>query len=218
MATRRSASLDQPLPAAQTRSQHTVERLLAAAEDALRDEGPEGATLRAIADRAGVSLGIVYRRFADKDAVLRAVYTRFFEKASVANRALLNSRDWSRVPPATIAAQLIAGMASGYEANRKFLRALLLYARAHEDRDFRARAEGLRRETFAQVAALFEAHYGSMAHPEPGHAIVFGLTAVASILQDCLLLPERSPKNAKTEVTREVTRMFLCYVGLPSPG
>ncbi|HEV8409634.1 MAG TPA: helix-turn-helix domain-containing protein, partial [Gemmatimonadaceae bacterium] len=125
---------DLPLPATQTRSQETVERLLSAAEDALSGEGVDGATLRAIADRAGVSLAIVYRRFADKDSVLRAVYMRFFERVRAANAAsLARARGRRTRPPAAIATELVAGMIAGYRANRNLIRALLLYARTHED-------------------------------------------------------------------------------------
>src|SRR6185503_11170779 len=48
-----SAAPDAPLPVTQRRSQETLDRLLAAAENALREEGPDGATLRSIAERAG---------------------------------------------------------------------------------------------------------------------------------------------------------------------
>ena len=44
---------DRPHPVLQQRSRETVERLLDAAEATLRDEGCEGATLRAISERAG---------------------------------------------------------------------------------------------------------------------------------------------------------------------
>jgi AcrR family transcriptional regulator len=90
---------DSPLPTEQTRSQETLERLLTAAELVLRDEGPDGATLRAIADRAGVSVGIVYRRFPDKDTVLRAVYMRFFERSAAANATALRDPRLSGIPP-----------------------------------------------------------------------------------------------------------------------
>ena len=67
-----------PRPVRQQRSRETLDRLLDAAEAVLAEEGLEAATVPRIADRAGMSVGAVYRRFPDKDAVLRAVYGRFF--------------------------------------------------------------------------------------------------------------------------------------------
>jgi len=43
-------------------------------------DGAEAATVPAIAERAGASVGAVYRRFPDKDALLRAVCERFLER------------------------------------------------------------------------------------------------------------------------------------------
>jgi len=62
-----------------------LERLLTAAERTLETAGLEGATVPAIARRAGMSVGNVYKRFADKDALLRAVYERFFSEALASN-------------------------------------------------------------------------------------------------------------------------------------
>ena len=63
-------------PVKQARSKRTLERLLDAAEEVLSHDGLEGATVPAIARRACLSVGVVYRRFPDKDALLRTVYER----------------------------------------------------------------------------------------------------------------------------------------------
>src|SRR2546430_13648548 len=65
----------------QARSRLTVHRLVSATEALLAQGGLEAATVPAIASLAGVSVGVVYRRFPDKDNLLRAVYDRFFERA-----------------------------------------------------------------------------------------------------------------------------------------
>src|SRR5215470_5942563 len=106
-------SLDQPLPAQQQRSQATTDLLLEAAEELLREGGADAATLRAIANRAVVSLGIVYRRFPDKDAVLRAVYTRFFERVAAANARGLATLRLRRAPAKRIVATLVTGIGEG---------------------------------------------------------------------------------------------------------
>jgi AcrR family transcriptional regulator len=219
MPPRRRPSPYRPLPATQIRSQETVERLLSAAEDALREDGVDGATLRAIADRAGVSLAIVYRRFVDKDSVLRAVYVRFFERSGAANAAnLLSAGERTDRSPTMIASQLVAGMVAGYRANRNLLRALVLYARTHEDAEFRARAESMNADAFALVVDLFEPHFADMDHPDPRKAVRFAIAAIASLLQDCILFSEKGSAQPfpQNKFQAEVTRMFVQYLGLPS--
>ena len=81
-------------PAKQARSRLTVHRLLSAAEALLEHGGLEAATVPAIAETAGVSVGVVYRRFPDKDALLRAVYERFFSIYGERNGARRAQSSW----------------------------------------------------------------------------------------------------------------------------
>jgi AcrR family transcriptional regulator len=53
---------------------------MAAVELVVREAGLEGATVRAIAAKAGLSVGSVYRRFANKRALLLAVQERFLAR------------------------------------------------------------------------------------------------------------------------------------------
>jgi AcrR family transcriptional regulator len=54
----------------QKRSLLTEERLLAAVINELRESGLEGCTVPAVANRAGVAVGTIYRRYANKDALV----------------------------------------------------------------------------------------------------------------------------------------------------
>ena len=76
-------------PTKQARSRLTLHRLLSATEALLEHGGLEAATVPEIARTAGVSVGVVYRRFAGKDELLRAVYERFFSIYGEQNRARL---------------------------------------------------------------------------------------------------------------------------------
>ncbi|HEY4125614.1 MAG TPA: TetR/AcrR family transcriptional regulator [Rhizomicrobium sp.] len=65
------------LPVQQERSLATRERIVAAAEWAFAEKGYEGARIADIAKRAGCSVGAVYFRFADKDALFFAIVETF---------------------------------------------------------------------------------------------------------------------------------------------
>jgi AcrR family transcriptional regulator len=67
-------------------------RLLEAARQAVAEEGP-GVTIEAIAARAGVGVGTVYRRFASKQALLEAVAGDRIAEIERACRDALNQPD-----------------------------------------------------------------------------------------------------------------------------
>ena len=105
----------------QERSRLTLHRLLSATEALLEHGGLEAATVPAIAEAAGLSVGVVYRRFPDKDMLLREVYMRFFETTFAQNRVQLQIvKD---VSIENLSRALIRGMAEGYRRRRGLLRA-----------------------------------------------------------------------------------------------
>ena len=86
------------LPARQRRSRDTRERLMAAVELVIRDIGLERATVRAIASRAGVAVGSIYRRFPNKRALLLAVQERFLARRAQRISFTLRQRTASHRP------------------------------------------------------------------------------------------------------------------------
>src|ERR1700689_5385215 len=68
------------LPAHQARSRESLARLLKAAAEVLNKDGLERATIPRIAAKAGLSPATIYRRFPDKDALLREVCLRMLEE------------------------------------------------------------------------------------------------------------------------------------------
>ncbi len=77
------------LPASQARSRATRARLLSAAETVFAEKGYDGARLADIADEAGCSVGAVYFRFKDKDALFFAIVESFIGEARRGLAALL---------------------------------------------------------------------------------------------------------------------------------
>ena len=69
-----------PRPPQQARSRETLSRILAAAEAELVARGADEVTIGAVARRAGVSVGAVYRRFEGKEQLLRAIKDRLLDR------------------------------------------------------------------------------------------------------------------------------------------
>src|SRR5947209_9376885 len=145
-------------PAKQARSRLTLHRLLSATEALLEHGGLEAATVPEIARTAGVSVGVVYRRFAGKDELLRAVYERFFSIYGEQNRARLQSMAQLDLPVAALARAIIVGMTQGHMQRGGLLRALIRYARTHHDPGFREAARRMHRDTMRAIVYLLVRH------------------------------------------------------------
>ena len=89
----------------QARSAARVGALLDAACQTMHEVGYEQLTTAMVAERAGASIGTVYRYFPDRVAVLQAVAARNLERVS---QALL--ADLSKSAPATVSAALCTAL------------------------------------------------------------------------------------------------------------
>jgi AcrR family transcriptional regulator len=77
-------------PAKQERSQRNLERIVAAAETVLSREGWDAFTMKAVADEADASVGGIYRRFASKEQLLRAIKDNVLTRADAMHRDIAN--------------------------------------------------------------------------------------------------------------------------------
>ena len=205
---------DLALPVVQNRGKLTLERLLDAAEQMLDFVGLEGATVPAIAAAAGVSVGNVYKRFPDKDSLLRAVYDRFFTDALAANQFALDPDKWTGTPTIELLTTVVAEMVDGYRSRRSLIRALLLYAQTHPDSEFRERAEKLRLESLQLFEALLRGRRSDIGHPHPERAIRFVVVLIGHALQSSVVSEAgtRDLLSSGTETTGELAKIVVGYL------
>lgn len=85
-------------PPKQQRSQQTLERLLDAAEEVVREEGLPGLTVTNVVRKARVSIGAFYRRFPDRDAMVYALQQRNHARALEVYQRQLDTLDVENVP------------------------------------------------------------------------------------------------------------------------
>lgn len=64
----------------QSRSQQRVDSILDTAAQLFTEVGYEAATTNAIAERAGMSIGTLYRYFSDKSTILHALAARYYKE------------------------------------------------------------------------------------------------------------------------------------------
>ena len=87
-----SASARHAQPAKQERSQRNLERIVSAAETVLSRDGWEAFTMKAVADEAGASVGGIYRRFASKEQLLRAIKDNVLTRADAKHKNIAGHR------------------------------------------------------------------------------------------------------------------------------
>ncbi|HXN75195.1 MAG TPA: TetR/AcrR family transcriptional regulator [Gemmatimonadaceae bacterium] len=205
------------LPTVQERGRNSLERLLAAAELTLESAGLEGATVPAIATRAGMSVGNLYKRFPDKDSLFRAVYDRFFSDAFAANEFALDPAKWEGIPTIEVISTLVTGMIEGYRSRRPLICALLLYAQTHPDTELRAHAERLRLQSLELFERLLRARRRDIGHPHPERAIRFVVILLAHALENAVMsegsgISRSDLLSNVPETAAELSRIVIGYL------
>lgn len=200
----------------QERSKLTATRLLEATEAVLEKRGLKGASVPEIARRAGVSPASIYRRFTDKDGLLREVFERFFERAIQVNEEALQPARWSATTLEKSVCALVAGMVTAYSQRSGLLRAIISYSEQHPDSAFRRRALELRERSMAGIEKIVLLHAKEIKHPQPKKAVRIALQLVSLALKERISPRDklRGPALPADELQVELTRMFLGYLRL----
>jgi AcrR family transcriptional regulator len=110
-------ALDLP-PAQQARSRLTQQRILAAGTALLEEGGAELLTIAAVAARAGVSVGSVYRRFGDKDRLIAALQHDMIDKFGA---DIIRRFAPLRTDPAALVASAVSGLTETYQAHERLM-------------------------------------------------------------------------------------------------
>lgn len=203
---------DRPAPyrePRQARSAATLARVLRAAEEIASSSGVEEMTITAVAERAGVAVGTIYRRFDDKDQLITALTERMLERREeyVAERLRAAEPSLSGVMDAYAEALL----QSFADSSRLFPE--LLRARGPRSLDRGARTITELHRLLIEAAAP---HAGQIRRSDPGAALD---TAARAVLGACFHNSVR-PDAATGEAARrryadELSDMAIAYLLTP---
>jgi AcrR family transcriptional regulator len=203
----------------QARSRGSMARLMKAAREILNEKGIEGATVPRVAARAGLSSGSVYRRFPNKDALMRAVILETMEELDAIAASGLTSELADRLSLQAFTEGMIRHRLVSQRQNAKLLRAMLQFTLAHQSVAFKKKVAEVNARSLQRVVDFLLLKRNEMSHPDPRKALPLALTFVTASLQQIIVLDvlprepgERSPES-DNELVEELTRAFLCYVG-----
>lgn len=204
----------------QARSRESLKRLLLATAMTLEEKGLDGATIPVIAARAGLSPGAVYRRFRDKDALLRTLLIQTLESADAYNQTILTPEVAAKYPLPALARRIISTTLQGYRRNAGLMRALTQFSRSHPHAAFRRRVDELEIRNFSRIAEFLLRKREEVRHPDPTTAIPFGLMFIALAVREMVILEVLSkswvpllPGNDE-QLVEELTRALLGYLGV----
>lgn len=96
----------------QERSRRRFEGILDAAAEVFAEQGLEGATVDAIASRAGTSIGSLYQYFPDKRAIFFALAERVLERSRLVFDTLMPAVEAERPPWSELVERVVDGFAA----------------------------------------------------------------------------------------------------------
>lgn len=163
-------------PPQQARSRETLQKVLTSAEHVLSVGGIEDFTVAAVAERSGMSVGAIYRRFSGKEQLLEAVKDQLLEQLETdVAQAIRSAQPGLRgVIDAFTAA--MAGTFSGH--TRTFPELLSVQSAGGAERGLQA-LDAVQRA----LVDVVEPHLGEVARPEPRAAVRF---AARTIIGSCV--------------------------------
>jgi AcrR family transcriptional regulator len=206
----------------QARSRESTRKLLKAAAEVLGQHGVEGTTIPRIARHAGLTPGAIYRRFADKDALIETMIIGILERSDERLRSHLTPAMARQIPLPVLADQLIDSMLVSYRANAGLLRALRQFAQGRNRTPFIAKVRKIEMRTLQYIVDLLLEHRKQIRHPDPRMALFFAVVTLGGALTELILAdPDMKtwraviPKNHEA-LKVELKRMFLNYLGVDS--
>ncbi len=199
----------------QQRSRATAERLLNATIAVLDQAGLEAALIPRIAAAANVAPANVYRRFADKNALLRAAFMHALTQSNVSNRAQLTAQLLGTSLSAS-ARNLITMLFDQYQRHPHFLRALSRFIDTDTDPHFVQQARALVGANVDLLVDVLLAHRSEIAHVPAQPALRFAVLNATCSIEAYTLDPHSiwhvQPSLSCAQLTDSLVHSFVAHL------
>jgi AcrR family transcriptional regulator len=189
----------------QSRSQETVDAILAATERLLGTSGYDTMSTNRIALAAGVSIGSLYQYFPSKEAIVAALVERHCLALSQVSHATLAAHADS--PLEVTARAVVQAMIAARGVKPKLMQAL----REQVPRVGKLKMiDGLHAGTVAAVTRYLETHRRELKLRDPELTAFFAVKTVDALLQQMLdpIMADRGVER----VSDEIVKLLVAYI------
>lgn len=202
-------------PPKQRRSQQTLERILLAAEELLREKCFDDVSVAEIVARAHSSSGSFYARFPDKRTLLHALHERFGERVRRETDALLAPEKWEGASTQELIEEVVKHLVALFEAHDGVLRAAL--SEAVRDHTFTKRAASIALRVRERLWDLLEPRRPEMKITRFEESFHFGFRMVLATLDQRLFLGrlhDRAVARESQELTAQLSIALVRILGI----
>jgi AcrR family transcriptional regulator len=189
----------------QARSQERVDLILDTAAEFIAEVGYEAVTTNAIAERAGISIGSLYRYFPDKDAILRGLTVRHLEQLrAIYDRVF--TEDLAYLPLEVVLDRIVDPFVDLHVACPAFKQILL---GSDVSSDIAAASEQMDGEIVERMAGFLQQMAPDLSE-QRAHLVAMVCKAEVKALLS--LITCDCSGEFRTQVTAEMKRMLLNYL------
>jgi AcrR family transcriptional regulator len=207
-------------PPKQARSRETLNRIAQAALELIEEGGVENATVAAIVDRAGASVGSFYARFSGKDDLIRFLQDRIWSEARDRWDETLRELDWLALSLESVVEGVVGLLLRSFRAD--YHQREVLGRERRQDEEGARRVFEFHQHILSTVTPLFLAHRDAITHPDPEWAIRLGYRFAVGAIREILELEGVVgivDGAARAEaVVPEMARAWIAYLGAGGPG
>ena len=164
-------------PPKQSRSQRTLERIVAASLELLATEGPAGLTVQSVVAKADSSVGSFYARFKGKDDLLDYLGERVWTEALARWEEALRSREWAALGLSEIVEGAVGLLIDAQRSRSAYLKALDRASGRHNDA-----YETFRSQVLVGLGDVILTRESEIRHDDPRLAVRVGLRAVLGVV------------------------------------
>lgn len=185
----------------QERGQRRVEQILDAAEAVFAEMGVDGASMQAVADRAGASVGSLYHFFPSKDVLVEALARRYGDRVCRTNEAAM-PLEFAHLPAEELFERVLSAQLRFIEATPAF--------GAMQDaihRNCPAVKDAINNELVGHVSKFLALRYPRL----PGQQrVISAMTSVATV-HALMHLAAQVPPGTREQVVAEAKRMLVAH-------
>lgn len=202
----------------QQRSRATLEKLLSAGVELLRERGYEGLSIAELSARAGVSVGSIYQRFDGKEALFSALQQRILEQIDAEQRGLFAGLD-AALPDERLVTEAVGRLAALFRRHEPLLRVMILRGAVDEATRERGSQSSLVLARSFEGFLLGAVRRFGHERPEIAADICFRIV-YATLTRRIVSGPtfESGAEISWDELAAEVARACAAYLLAPPPG